>query len=91
MDEQGLAQGLTGQAGPNLQGQAPGAMDVAAIIELLMQGTTPEELVEQGVPEELVMAAMQILMEQTEQAEQGGTPMPVADAQGLASMVTRPV
>lgn len=103
MDEQGLAQGLTGQAGPSMVdmqqkmqgGPAAGAPEVEAIIELLIQGITPEELVKQGVPEELVMAAIQMLEEQTMQAEQGGQPggepMPVADASGLASMVTRPV
>lgn len=52
MEEQGLA-----QAASNM----PSIKDVAM---MLMQGMQPEELIQKGVPQELVMAALQMLKQQ---------------------------
>ena len=52
MEEQGLAQ---------QSASMPSVKDVAM---MLMQGMSPEELIDRGVPEELVMAAMQMLRQQ---------------------------
>lgn len=51
-EEQGLAMKAS---------QMPSVKDVAMMI---MQGMSPEELVKSGVPQELVMAAMQMLQQQ---------------------------
>ena len=52
MEEQGLAQ---------QSASMPSVKDVAM---LLMQGMRPEELIEKGIPEQLVMAAVQMLKQQ---------------------------
>ena len=69
MEEQGLA----AQAG---QEQDAAMMAISQIMELLMQGVTPEELVKQGVPHELVMKAVEMLKAQQRQQQ--------ADAQAMA-------
>jgi len=74
----GLAQRMQGpQAAP--QGQMP---TVEQIVELIMQGMEPDELLEQGVPEELVMAAMDMISKQA-------TEIPSQEA-GLANTLVRP-
>lgn len=71
MEEAGLAQQSAGM----------GQMGVREVVQMLMQGMSPEELVKQGVPAELVQAAMQMLMKQ----------MPPQDSQsGLANTVVQP-
>jgi hypothetical protein len=52
MEEQGLAQSAAGM---------PSIKDVAM---MLMQGMAPEELIKKGVPQELVMAALEMLVEE---------------------------
>lgn len=70
MEEQGLAQ---------RSASMPSVKDVAM---MLMQGMRPEELIEKGVPEELVMAAMQMLKQQ----------MPPQDSEaGLANTIVQGV
>ena len=69
MEEQGLA----AQAG---QEQDAAMMAISQIVELLMQGVTPEELLQQGVPQELVMKAIEIVKAQQGQQQ--------ADAQAMA-------
>lgn len=55
-----MMDGLAGQ-------QAKPMQDINQIIQMLLQGMTPEELVERGVPVELVQAAMdEISKEQTQ-------------------------
>lgn len=56
---------------------------VEEIIQLLMQGIDPEELVAQGVPAELVSQAIDIIMSQ-QQAPEVATP-PATDG-GLAAL-----
>ena len=69
MEEQGLA----AQAG---QEQDAAMMAISQIMELLMQGVTPQALIEQGVPQELVMKAIEIVKAQQGQQQ--------ADAQAMA-------
>ena len=57
MEEQGLA----AQAG---QEQDAAMMAISQIMELLMQGVTPEELVKQGVDPKLVEQAVRLLRQQ---------------------------
>ena len=70
MEEQGLA--AQSQAGQDAQVQQA----VQQIVELLMQGVRPEELIQQGVPQELVMKAVEIVKAQQGQQQ--------ADAQAMA-------
>lgn len=70
MEEQGLAQSAAGM---------PSVKDVAM---MLMQGMAPEELIKKGVPQELVMAALEMLKQQ----------MPPQESEaGLANTAVRAV
>ena len=60
MDEIGLAQAM-GQGGGIGQGK------LQEIVAMLMQGATPEELLQIGVPEQLIMQAMEMVAEETEE------------------------
>lgn len=53
------------------QMQQPTQMTVGQVVSMLTQGVSPEELVAQGVPEELVQQAMMVIMRQ-QQPEQVG-------------------
>ena len=65
-----------------LAGQGQQGMDsVKEVVMMLMNGARPEDLIAQGVPEQLVAAAMQVVNEQMSAPEQG----PV----GLAGMATQ--
>ena len=68
MMEQGLAQQQAmGQQMPQEEQM------LQQIVELLMQGVTPEELIQKGVPQELVQKAMMIIQQQQQpQPEQAG-------------------
>ena len=74
MNEQGLAQAMG----------APSQIRVQQIVQMLMQGAEPEELVQMGIPEEMVTQAIQALMRQM-QAQQ-----PAQQEGGLAAMATSP-
>ena len=63
MEEQGLA----AQVG---QGQDAAMQAISQIVALLMQGVTPEELLRQGVPHELVMKAIEMVKAQQAQQQQ---------------------
>ena len=55
------------------------------VVQLLKQGVQPEELVQQGIPAELVAAAVQVVMSEMRQA--GGMQaqtMPAPQPEGLA-------
>lgn len=77
MDEMGLAQAM-GQG----QGGGMGQGKLQEIVAMLMQGATPEELLQMGVPEELIMAAMEMVAEETAE-------VPDENA-GLANMMIKP-
>lgn len=55
---------------------------VAEVIELLKQGVKPEELIQYGITEELIRAAMNILAQEMQVPAEG---------MGLASSVVQPV
>ena len=75
MEEMGLAAGMA-------QEQQKPMQDVNQIIQLLVNGVTPEELIAQGVPEELVQMAMAEL-------SKDATQVPPEQA-GLAATMVRP-
>ena len=83
---EGLAQQMTGAPVPQ---QQQGMPSIEQIIELLMQGMDPEELVSQGIPPELIMQAIEVL-EQQLAAQEGQAPQQAApqgmpqQPQGLA-------
>ena len=55
---------------------------VAEVIELLKQGVKPEELIQYGITEELIRAAMNILAQEMQVPAEG---------MGLASSVVQPI
>ncbi len=57
---------------------------VQQVAQMLMQGVSPEELIKQGVPEQVIMMAIEMLKQQM--AQQGQTPEPAPQGQGLAAM-----
>lgn len=61
--EQGLAEQL---AGPQQMGGDMQAM-VDQVVQMLMQGVDPQQLVEQGVPMEVVAMAVEIVLAQEQQ------------------------
>ena len=74
MNERGLAQSIS----------APSQVSIQQVVQMLMQGAAPEELVQMGIPEEMVTQAIQTLMQQM-QAQQ-----PAQQEGGLAAMATPP-
>ena len=77
MNEMGLAQAM-GQG----QGGGMGQGKLQEIVAMLMQGATPEELLQMGVPEQLIMQAMEMVAAET-------TEVPDENA-GLANMMVKP-
>ncbi len=75
MEEMGLAQSMAKQPGNPMR-------DMNQIIQLLVNGVTPEELIANGVPEELVQMAMQELAKDA-------TQVPPEQA-GLAATMVKP-
>ncbi len=55
---------------------------VAEVVELLKQGVKPEELIQYGITEELIRAAMNILTQEMQVPAEG---------MGLASSVVQPI
>lgn len=75
---EGLAQQMIQQPAGD-----PGAgVTVEQVIQMLMQGVDPEELVKQGIPPELVMQAIQIVEKQmaAQQAPEQGLAAQTAGA-----------
>jgi len=60
-----------------------GQQDIEQVVQLLMQGATPEELLQMGVPEEVIMQAIEMLKQA--QAQQQSQQQPQT---GLAGMAT---
>ena len=72
-----------GQRQQQRQGKMP---SVEEVIALLMQGVDPQKLIEMGIPQELIMQAIQVLEQQLAQQEQSSAPVePAPQAQGLAA------
>jgi hypothetical protein len=61
-------EGLAAQAGMQQQ------MELEQVVNMLMQGVPPEELVQQGVPVGLVEQAIQMIMAQEQQAQVQSAP-----------------
>ena len=76
---QGLAQSA---AQPQQGGVDPAVLE--QVIQLLMEGIDPQELINQGVPPEVIMQAVEIIEQQM--GGQGGQPAS-APPQGLAGSV----
>ena len=82
MNENG--QGLAAQA-MQQEAQGQGQMPtVEQIIQLLMEGRTPEELIQAGVPQELVEQAMMIIQQEMQAQQQAPQ-----NQGGLAAMAGR--
>lgn len=84
-----MNQGLAGQGQPVMdgsgQGQGQGRQMIDEVKAMLMQGATPQELLAQGVPEEVIMMAIQEL-EQELAAQQPAQPQGMAVTEpGLAA------
>lgn len=77
MDE--MMQGLAGQG----QQESRTPPTIKEVVMLLMQGTRPEELLAQGVPQEIVEEAMQVISQQMSAQNEPQGPV------GLAGMATQ--
>lgn len=75
MEEQGLAEQAVGRTQPSMEEV------LQEVIRMLEQGTTPEQLLEMGVPQELLEQALMMLQQGQKQA--------VASDGGLATSVPR--
>lgn len=73
-EEQGLAQ-------QGAQAQQQQMLD--QVVQMLMQGMSPEELQAQGVPAQLIQMAMQIVQQEMAKQQQGNPQQPQG-LQGLA-------
>ena len=62
-----------------------GQQDVQQVIELLMKGATPEELLQMGIPEQVIMEAIQMLKQA--QAQQEAQQQPQSG--GMSAMATQ--
>lgn len=61
-----------------------GRQDIEQVIQLLVQGATPEELLQMGVPEQVIIEAIKII----EQSQAQQTQQPAQAPEGLAGMAT---
>ena len=80
--EQGLAAQSAGQ-GMGMGGQGSPEQMIQQVVQMLMEGVDPEQLVQQGVPIEVIQAAIEIIMAQEQQA-QNNTSTPATQG-GLAA------
>lgn len=75
MNEQGLAEQAMVGAQPSMEEV------LQEVIRMLEQGTTPEQLLEMGVPQELLQQALMVMQQEQKQV--------VASDGGLATSVPR--
>jgi hypothetical protein len=75
--------GLAATQQPAMDGSGQGQQVVMQAVEMLASGMSPEELVQQGIPAEVVQMAMQILAQESQQ------PMPQADMGLAGSMMAQ--
>lgn len=61
----------------NEQGLAASQVTVGQVVNMLTQGMSPEEIVAQGVPQEIVEQAMMVIMRQQQPERVGMTGMQV--------------
>jgi hypothetical protein len=89
--QNGLAQSMATNA-PQQAPQQGGLPTVEQVAEMLMNGVDPEKLVQEGIPPELIMQAIEMI-EQQMAAQEGGQQMQEAPApapQGLAQSMMGP-
>jgi len=78
---------MMGQQGMGLAQQGPqapqGGISVEQVAQMLMQGADPQELLQKGIPAEIIKAAIQMLQQQqqAQQSQPQQAPQP-----GLAGM-----
>lgn len=83
MEEQGLAaRGVNRQ--PAMDGSGQGQQMVQQVAQMLASGISPEELMQKGVPQEVIQAAIAMLEQQAAQQTQ----VPPEQA-GLAGRATQ--
>jgi hypothetical protein len=80
-EEIGLAQKAAAEGAGGLGQQMPTVEEIA---QLLMQGITPEELAEAGVPTQLIEQAIAMAKQMAQAPQQQQQQQQVAPAQGLA-------
>ena len=81
---EGLAQQMAGAPAQG-QPQQPDMAMIEQVIQLLMDGVDPEELIKQGVPPEVIMQAIDMLEQQLAQQGQAQPQQPMQQGpQGLA-------
>lgn len=77
MEEMGLA------GASAMQGQQGNQEEmVGQVIQALMQGMSPEELLQQGVPAEIIQMAIQMIKQQMQASQ---APNPAVEQGGLAA------
>jgi hypothetical protein len=84
---EGLAQSMAGSPAQPVQPEQVDPAMLQQIVELLMNGADPEDLVKQGIPPEVIMQAIDMLEQQLASQGQGQAQAPVAapaGPQGLA-------
>lgn len=64
----GIEQGLAASVAQGPAGQSNMGAMVQQVVQMLMQGISPDGLVQQGVPMEVVRQAVEIVLAQEEQA-----------------------
>lgn len=80
MQQEGLAASGTMQGG--------GQMTVDQVVQAIMQGANPDELLQMGVPQQVIDEAMKILMAQTQPpAQEGLAGMQVPQNDGRPQMM----
>lgn len=79
--EAGLAQQ---SAQPQQQPMGNPEQMIQEVVQMLMQGADPDELLKRGVPMEILQAAIEIVLAQEQQVQ--GNQVPPATESGLAMM-----
>ena len=82
LSEMGMGQEQQEMVQEQMPEQEQTGMTVEYVIKALMQGISPEELIQQGVPIELIKQAIEMMQAQMQQ-EQDGQQMP--QEQGLSA------
>jgi hypothetical protein len=80
-DEMGLAQKAAAEGVGGMGQQMPTVEEIA---QLLLQGITPEELAEAGVPTQLIEQAIAMAQQMAQAPQQQQQQQPAAPTQGLA-------
>lgn len=76
--------GLAQQSAQQQQAMGNPEQMIQEVVQMLMQGADPDELLKRGVPMEILQAAIEIVLAQEQQAQ--GNQAPPATESGLAMM-----